>query len=30
VRGLVKEVVVADGGSSDDTLTIADAAAAMS
>ena len=26
VRGLVKEVVVADGGSSDDTLTIADAA----
>lgn len=26
VRGLVKEVVVADGGSGDDTLTIADAA----
>ncbi len=26
LRGLVKEVVVADGGSSDDTLTIADAA----
>jgi len=26
VRGLVKEVVVADGGSSDDTLMIADAA----
>ncbi|HEX4292825.1 MAG TPA: glycosyltransferase [Rhizomicrobium sp.] len=26
VRGLVKEVVVADGGSTDDTLTIADAA----
>ena len=26
VRGLVKEVVIADGGSSDDTLTIADAA----
>ena len=26
VRGLVKDVVVADGGSSDDTLTIADAA----
>ncbi len=26
VRGLVKEVIVADGGSTDDTLTIADAA----
>ncbi len=26
VRGLVKDVVVADGGSTDDTLTIADAA----
>ncbi|MBS0471747.1 MAG: glycosyltransferase [Proteobacteria bacterium] len=26
VRGLVKEVIVADGGSNDDTLTIADAA----
>ncbi|HUO89684.1 MAG TPA: glycosyltransferase [Rhizomicrobium sp.] len=26
VRGLVKEVIVADGGSGDDTLTIADAA----
>jgi glycosyltransferase involved in cell wall biosynthesis len=28
VRGLVKEVIVADGGSSDDTLMIADAAGA--
>ncbi len=28
VRGLVKEVIVADGGSCDDTLTIADAAGA--
>lgn len=28
VRGLVKEVIVADGGSHDDTLTIADAAGA--
>ena len=28
VRGVVREVIVADGGSSDDTLTIADAAGA--
>ena len=28
VRGVVREVIVADGGSSDDTLAIADAAGA--